>query len=139
MAFAAKARARPGRVSGSGSDKAGLRGGLVQRRGRVHESLAASDAVAAYRESLRLWPENTDAWVNLGFAFLSLRRVPEGLQAYEKALSQRPYDPMALQGAAVARAVLGDSTTTQQYLARLRRVDPTRAVELEKDLGMRPR
>ncbi len=98
-----------------------------------------ADAVAAYRESLRLSPSNTDAWVNLGFALLSLRRVPEGLQAYEKALSQRPDDPMALHGAAVARAVLGDSVTAAQYLARLRRVDSARAAELERSLGMRPR
>ena len=98
-----------------------------------------AEAVAAYRESLRLEPSNTDAWINLGFALLTLRRVPEGLQAYETALSQRPGDAMALHGAAIARAVMGDSATTRQYLARLRRVDPARAVELEKDLGMSPR
>ena len=97
-----------------------------------------ADAVTAYRESLRLSPSNTDAWVNLGFALLSLRRVPEGLQAYEKALSQRPDDPMALHGAAVARAVLGDSATALQYLARLQRVDPSRAAVLRRDLGMSP-
>ncbi len=97
-----------------------------------------ADAVAAYRESLRLSPSNTDAWVNLGFALLSLRRVPEGLQAYETALSQRPDDPMALHGAAVARAVLGDSATALRYLARLQRVDPSRAAQLRRDLGMSP-
>ncbi len=95
-----------------------------------------AEAVQAYRESLRLDPSNTDGWVNLGFALLTLRRVPEGLQAYETALSQRPDDPMALHGAAVARATLGDSRRALEYLGRLQRVDPSRASELRRDLGL---
>jgi protein O-mannosyl-transferase len=95
-----------------------------------------AEAVEAYREGLRLSPGNTDGWVNLGFALLSLRRVPEGLQAYEKALTQRPDDPMALYGAAVARATLGDPVAALQYLARLQRVDPSRAAALRRDLGV---
>jgi Tfp pilus assembly protein PilF len=96
-----------------------------------------AEAVMAYRRSLRLFPSNTDAWVNLGLALLTLRRVPEGLQAYETALSQRPDDPIALHGAAVARATLGDSVAALEYLARLQRVDPIRAAELRRDLGIR--
>ena len=95
-----------------------------------------AEAVQAYRESLRLDSSNTDGWVNLGFALLTLRRVPEGLQAYETALSQRRDDPMALHGAAVARATLGDSARALQYLARLERVDPARASDLRHDLGI---
>jgi tetratricopeptide (TPR) repeat protein len=94
------------------------------------------EAVQAYRENLRLDPSNADGWVNLGFALLSLRRVPEGLQAYETALSRRPNDPMALHGAAVARATLGDSAGALGYLARLQSVDPARASELRRDLGL---
>ena len=95
-----------------------------------------AEAVSAYRESLRLDPSNTDGWVNLGFALLSVRRVPEGLQAYETALSHRPEDPLALQGAAVARATLGDSGRALEYIARLDRVDPERASNLRRDLGI---
>jgi tetratricopeptide (TPR) repeat protein len=95
-----------------------------------------AEAVTAYRESLRLDSSNTDGWVNLGYALLTLRRVPEGLQAYETALSQRPDDPMALHGAAVARATMGDSSRALEYLARLERVDPARASDLRRDLGI---
>jgi tetratricopeptide (TPR) repeat protein len=95
-----------------------------------------AEAVEAYRMSLRLDPDNTDGWVNLGFALLSLRRVEEGLEAYEKALAQRGDDPLALHGASVARATLGDSPGALQYLARLERVDPLRALQLRRDLGM---
>ncbi len=95
-----------------------------------------TEAVQAYRENLRLDPSNTDGWVNLGFALLTLRRVSEGLEAYETALSQRRDDPMALHGAAVARATLGDSARALEYLARLERVDPARALDLRRDLGI---
>jgi tetratricopeptide (TPR) repeat protein len=95
-----------------------------------------AEAVSAYRESLSLDSSNTDAWVNLGFALLTLRRVHEGLEAYEMALSQRRDDPMALQGAAVARAALGDSRRALEYVGRLERVDRARASELRRDLGM---
>ena len=95
-----------------------------------------AEAMEAYRENLRLDPTNTDGWVNLGFVLLQLGRLPEGLQAYETALSHSPDYPLALHGAAVARAALGDSAGALQYLARLQRVDPSRASQLRRDLGL---
>jgi hypothetical protein len=95
-----------------------------------------AEAVQAYRKNLRLDSSNTDGWVNLGIALLKLRRVPEALQSYETALRQRRDDPIALHGAAVARAALGDSRGALEYLGRLQRVDPMQASELRRDLGM---
>src|SRR6266545_231269 len=95
-----------------------------------------AEAMEAYRENLRLDPANTDGWVNLGFALLQLGRLPEGLQAYETALSHSPDYPLALHGAAAARAAVGDTTGALQYLARLERVDPARASELRRSLGL---
>jgi len=95
-----------------------------------------AEAARAYREGLRLDPSNTDGWVNLGFAELTLRHTPEGLRAYETALSQRRDDPLALHGAAVARAVLGDSAGALRYLVRLESLDPRRAADLRRDLGL---
>jgi hypothetical protein len=97
-----------------------------------------AEAVEAYRENLRLAPSNTDGWVNLGLVLLSLRRVPEAFQAFDRALSQRPADSMALQGAAIARAALGDTASASGYLARLRQVNPSTAAALQRDLGIRP-
>jgi tetratricopeptide (TPR) repeat protein len=97
-----------------------------------------AEALEAYRKNLRLDPGNTDGWVNLGFVLLGLGRLPEGLQAYETALSQTPDNPLALHGAAVARAELGDSAGALAYLARLERVDPARAAGLRRQLGLAP-
>jgi tetratricopeptide (TPR) repeat protein len=95
-----------------------------------------AEAVKAYRENLRLHTSNTDGWVNLGIALLNLRRVPEALQAYETALSQRRDDSIALHGAAVARAALGDLRGALEYLGRLEHVDPVQASALRRDLGI---
>ncbi len=95
-----------------------------------------AEAMEAYRKNLLLNPGNTDGWVNLGFVLLQLGRLPEGLQAYETALSQTPENPLALHGAAVARASLGDSSGALEDLARLERVDPARAARLRRDLGL---
>jgi tetratricopeptide (TPR) repeat protein len=96
------------------------------------------EALEAYRKSLRLDPSNTDGWVNSGFVLLQLGRTSEGLKAYETALSQKPDDPLALYGAAAARAGLGDRGAALGYLARLDRADPARAADLRRRLGAAP-
>jgi hypothetical protein len=93
------------------------------------------EAVQAYQLNLRLDPSNTDGWVNSGYVLLQLGRLQEGLEADETALSQRPDDPLALYGIAAARAGLGDGAGALQYLARLERVDPARAAELQRNLS----
>ena len=94
------------------------------------------ESLEAYAENLRLDPSNTDGWVNAGFVLLQLGRLQEGLKAFEKALSQRPEDPLALYGIAAARAGLGDGAGALQYLARLERLDPVRAADLRRNLSL---
>ena len=94
------------------------------------------EALAAYRESVRLDPSYADAWINLGFALANSGRVPEGARACETALALRPDDPLALYGAAAARAALGDSAAARAYLDRLDRADPKRASQLRAETGL---
>lgn len=93
------------------------------------------EAIAAFQTNLRLAPGNIDGWDNFGYALVALRRYPEALGAFETALSQKPDDAMALHGAAAMRASLGDRAAALQYLARLERVDRSRASQLRRDLG----
>ena len=47
-------------------------------------------AAGKYRELLKLFPENSDAWYNLGIAYQSLSKVDEALNAYTKAFQIDP-------------------------------------------------
>ena len=95
------------------------------------------EAVRVFRRNLELEPGNTDGWVNLGLTYLDLGRVPEAVRAYETALEQRPQDPLALSGAAFARAYLGEAAVATAYLERLERADPARAASLRRDFASR--
>jgi Tfp pilus assembly protein PilF len=92
------------------------------------------EAIASYRRSLALDASNSDGWVNLGFTLVNLGRFPEALQAYETALSLRPEDPMALHGAALARAGVGDPVAAEDYLRRLQKIDPGSAARARAEL-----
>jgi tetratricopeptide (TPR) repeat protein len=111
---------------------------------RYNEGLALEalerpeEAVAAFRESLRLDPDNVDGWTHLGIGYLVLQRAPEALEACEKALVLRPDDALALHGATVACAELGNDARALESLARLARVDAGKAAEVRRRLGMAP-
>jgi tetratricopeptide (TPR) repeat protein len=111
---------------------------------RYNEGLALEvlerpeEAVGAFRESVRLNPGNVDGWTHLGIGYLVLHRAPEGLEACERALSQRPNDVLALHGATIACATLGKDARALDYLAQLERVDPAKAAEVRRRLGVAP-
>lgn len=54
---------------------------------------------------------------------------------YEKALSQRPHDPLGIHGAALARAGVGDTVAAGEYYRRLQRIDPAGAARLREELA----
>ena len=51
------------------------------------ESEASNDAVDNYREAVRIAPVFTDAWINLGVAYLSDDYPASALEAFDRALS----------------------------------------------------
>ena len=48
------------------------------------------DAIEAYRQALRINPENADAWNNLGIAYNNLKRYDDAIEAYRQALRINP-------------------------------------------------
>ncbi len=56
----------------------------LTRLGRIDEALGA------YRDAARLWPESGEAWHGIGVALVRLGRLPEAAEAYRQALARTP-------------------------------------------------
>ncbi len=71
------------------------------RLGRAHQSEAA---LAAYRESARLWPKAGEAWQGIGMALVQLGRPSEAIEPFRQAAALMPANPLthATLGAAYA-------------------------------------
>src|SRR5262245_33462878 len=64
--------------------------------GRVYKALGRTqDAVAAYREAIRLGPQRAEWFVSLGIALRALHRGDEALAAYRRACLLAPGLPEA--------------------------------------------
>ena len=98
--------------------------GVVYRRlGRYQE------AIAAYREALRLEPD-AHVWDNLGNAYADLDRYQEAIEAYREALRLKPDFAEAWNNLGVAYALSGNRSAALEAVKELRRYDPQRAEKL---------
>ncbi len=68
---------------------------------------AFSDAIAAFKEALRLQPASADAHADLGLAYTLARRFTDAAQAYKKAVELAPETPDFLVGLGHAYQQLG--------------------------------
>jgi len=58
-----------------------------------HELEIYSEAVKHYQEAIKLNPDFTDAFINLGVAYYQLGKYSKAIDAYEKALRLNPHSP----------------------------------------------
>ncbi len=93
-------------------------------------------AIASYREALRLDPANADGWVYRGLAHQAIGQYAEAIACYESALRLKPADAIALNNLVVAHSVQGNRGKVLETYRRLRAVDPARAEELLRSIGM---
>ncbi len=77
-------------------------GNLLQKR------LQPEPALAHYREALRLKPDYGDAWSNLGGCLHQLGRLPEALEALQRAQAIQPHAPSAHYNESLIRLLMGD-------------------------------
>ncbi len=94
------------------------------------------EAIASYQESLRLDPTNIDGWVNRGLAHQAIGQYSQAIACYEAALRLRPADAVALNNLLVAHAMQGNRGKALETYWRLRAVDPARAEELLRAIGV---
>ena len=88
------------------------------------------EAIAAYREALRLIPNDALIWEYLGFAYGQLGRHREAIAAYREALRLEPDDAEAWYGLAAAYANSGNRSAALEAVKELRRYDPQKAEKL---------
>ncbi len=67
-----------------------------------------SEAVVALDRFLRLAPDSSDGYVNLGYALLGLAAYPDAYLAFEQAIDLNPAQANAYYGAAIAQEGMGD-------------------------------
>ena len=104
------------------------------------EGLALRDAgrdrqaVARLREVLKLDPQMTDAFVEIGSLFHRMGDLDRALGAYETGLSQQPTMRAALRGAAMVHRQQNDYNAAAQRLRAILRYNPNDA-EVWMNLG----
>lgn len=88
------------------------------------------ESLAHYRQAVRHEPfrsKRSDAWCNMGKVLAQMRRFPEALTAYDRALSVDPGDQHALLGRANVAAKQGSESEALGALDKLVRVFPDNA------------
>lgn len=75
---------------------------LLKDAMQQHQASRLEEAVAGYRQVLNLFPENFDAYNNLGVLYHSQGRIGEAIGLYQKALTIKPQFPEALNNLGVS-------------------------------------
>ena len=88
------------------------------------------DAVEAYRQAVRINPENAQAWVDLGVDYVNLNRYDDAMEAYRQALRINPEDTEAWFDLGFAYGLSGDRIATLDTIRKLQRLDPAMADKL---------
>lgn len=71
---------------------------LAQQGWQLWNSQRWTEAIDKFNQSVRLAPDNAEAWNGLGWAFFNSGALDEGLNAFEKAVAINPQHPAALNG-----------------------------------------
>ena len=74
----------------------------------------ALEAVRKLQHALRVYPEYTDARCNLGVEYIRLRRYPEALEQFEKAVQTGPVSAMLYGNLAFSLAAVGRIQDAEQ-------------------------
>ncbi len=87
----------------------------------AREAGRAEEAVAAYRESIRLRPTEADAYLELATTLFRLERVAEGVAWLERGLAAEPEHPPTLALLALHAIGAGDEPRARAWLGRVAR------------------
>lgn len=97
--------------------------------GRALANLGRHDeAIAQYREGLRLSPGDARTWAKLGNALVERQRLPEAIDAFRSALRHEPTDEKTHNNLARALLRTGDLPGAIAHLQEAVRLDPSYAL-----------
>jgi tetratricopeptide (TPR) repeat protein len=99
--------------------------------GRAYNGLGRyREAIASFREALRIKPNDANVWNKLGLAYATQGRPREAIEAFQEALRLKPDDDEAWGNLALAYALTGNRSAALEALKELRRYDPKEAEKL---------
>jgi protein O-GlcNAc transferase len=122
------ARALIARFPGQGFGWKAL-GGALQKQERLEEALAAK------LESVRLLPDDIEAYNNLGTAYIKLDRPEQAEAAYRAALALQPEYPTAISGLGITLQKLGRLAEAEAHCRRALELRPIFA-DASNNLGI---
>ncbi|HEU4382190.1 MAG TPA: hypothetical protein VFR85_01705 [Anaeromyxobacteraceae bacterium] len=93
----------------------------------------ADEALRAFLEAVRAAPWDADGWANVAACHAAAGRWGEAADALERAVALRPGDEDDLAHLAIAAGRAGRSGRAADVVERLRRTNPRRAVEVERE------
>lgn len=105
---------------------------LMQARNQ-RDAGRIGEAIGEYQESIRLRPNEPEAYTELGNLYINLGRTPEGVEQMRRALEADPGDPTALGVLTFYSISTGDEAEARRWFARLRlqpRVPPPQTASL---------
>jgi len=92
---------------------------LMRARG-LSEAGRPAEAIAAYRRSIELRPNEADAYLELATTLFRLERIPEGLAQLHAALRAEPEHPAVLGLLAFHAVSQGDEASARPWMQRVR-------------------
>jgi Flp pilus assembly protein TadD len=108
--------------------------GLQLMRARALQQAGLSqEAIGAFRESIRLRPNEADAYIELANFYITLGRTEEAVPLLRSALEAEPGNPMALGILTFHAITTGDEPSARRWFARVRdqpRVPPEQVEKL---------
>ncbi len=93
------------------------------------------EAIAEFQASIRLRPNEPDAYLELGNLFIRQQRNAEGMAEIRRALEAEPGHPMALSVLAFNAIVTGDEAEAQRCLAAVRAQPRVPREQVQKLIG----
>ena len=107
--------------------------GLHLMRARDLQKIGANnEAIAAYRESIRLRPNEAEAYIGLAYLLIKLGRLDESVRILQQSLEVEPANPMVLSTLTFHAIISGDESATLRWWAKVRNQPRVPAAEIEK-------
>lgn len=107
-------------------------------RGNTYDALGKHDlAIADYMEVIKLLPDFSAAYANIGLQYCRMGDFKMALNYYDQALNVNPKSSYAMYGRGVALSRLGETDAARKQLSAANAADPAMARVYEQ-IGMEP-
>ncbi len=120
-------------ILATGLDRCPQSPGLHLMRARALQQAGLSqEAIGAFRESIRLRPNEAEAYIELANYFINLGQTEEGVPLLRQALEAEPGNPMALGILTFHAITTGDESSALRWFSRVRNQPRVPAEQVEK-------